>query len=74
MHKKEKNPVGRPKKIENGANHTFFIPNELWEAIDPMKTGKGRTAFLSEALKEKLAKGKSKSDSQIEAIKQLLNQ
>lgn len=66
--------MGRNKRTQGIGNHTLWIPDDIWAAIDKKKTGISRNQFVCDAIQEKITNGKSKSDSLIEAIKQLLNQ
>ena len=56
--KEKKRGKGRPKHIENGANHNFWMPDALWNRI-PKTKEKSKTTFICEAIIEKLKKEKS---------------
>jgi len=48
---------GRPKRIEGAANHNFWMPDDLWNAI-PKTKERSKTTFICEAIAEKLKKTK----------------
>lgn len=60
--------MGRKARPKTLKARTVWLEKSEWDRIPGNKT-----QFVSESVREKLSKGKSKSDEQIEAIKQLLN-